>query len=85
MVLGGDGTLLGMAERIARAGADVPILGVNFGSLGFLTEITLPELYRALEAALDGTRDARGARDAARAHDPQQARCSRTTSSSTTS
>jgi NAD+ kinase len=54
VVLGGDGTLIGMAGRIARAGTDVPILGVNFGSLGFLTEITLAELYPALEAALDG-------------------------------
>jgi NAD+ kinase len=54
VVLGGDGTLIGMAGRIARAGTDVPILGVNFGSLGFLTEITLPELYPALEAALEG-------------------------------
>ena len=54
VVLGGDGTLIGMAARVAAAGVDVPILGVNFGSLGFLTEITLPELYDALEAALDG-------------------------------
>jgi NAD+ kinase len=54
VVLGGDGTLIGMAGRIARAGTDVPILGVNFGSLGFLTEITLPELYPSLEAALEG-------------------------------
>ena len=54
-MLGGDGTFIGMAGRIARAEVDVPILGVNFGSLGFLTEITLPELYAALEAVLDGT------------------------------
>jgi NAD+ kinase len=55
VVLGGDGTFIGMAGRIARAGVDVPLLGVNFGSLGFLTEITLPELYPALDAVLDGT------------------------------
>jgi len=55
VVLGGDGTLIGVADLIARAGTDVPILGVNFGSLGFLTEITLPELYDALEATLDGS------------------------------
>jgi NAD+ kinase len=55
VVLGGDGTLIGMADRIAQSGADVPIVGVNFGSLGFLTEITLPELYPSLEAVLGGT------------------------------
>jgi NAD+ kinase len=55
VILGGDGTLIGMAGRIAKAGTDVPILGVNFGSLGFLTEITLPELHDALESTLAGT------------------------------
>jgi NAD+ kinase len=55
VVLGGDGTLIGVADLIARAGTGVPILGVNFGSLGFLTEITLPELYDALEATLTGS------------------------------
>jgi NAD+ kinase len=54
VVLGGDGTLLGMADRIAQAGVDVPILGVNFGSLGFLTEVTLADIQPALEAALGG-------------------------------
>lgn len=55
VVLGGDGTLLAMADRIARGPRDVPILGVNFGSLGFLTEITRPEIFDALGEVLDGT------------------------------
>jgi NAD+ kinase len=55
VVLGGDGTLLATAGRIARAGVRVPILAINFGSLGFLTETTLPELYGSLDAALNGT------------------------------
>ena len=54
VVLGGDGTLLSVADSAAAAGADVPILGVNFGSLGFLTEATLPELDASLEAAVSG-------------------------------
>jgi NAD+ kinase len=54
VLLGGDGTLIGMADRIAASGCDVPILGVNYGSLGFLTEVTLPELYDTLEQALAG-------------------------------
>jgi NAD+ kinase len=52
IVLGGDGTLLAATHLLDRP---VPVVGVNFGSLGFLTEITLPELYPALESVLDGT------------------------------
>jgi NAD+ kinase len=55
IVLGGDGTLLSMATRIARAGRDVPMLGVNFGSLGFLTETRIDELYPTLESVVAGT------------------------------
>ena len=54
VVLGGDGTLLAMADRIAQAGLDIPILGVNFGSLGFLTEIRIDELFPSLQAIVDG-------------------------------
>jgi len=54
VVLGGDGTLLATAGLVARSGRDVPILAVNFGSLGFLTEITRPELQDALAGVLDG-------------------------------
>src|SRR5262245_34835967 len=55
IVLGGDGTLLSMATRIAQSGRDIPILGVNFGSLGFLTETRIDELYPTLESTLNGT------------------------------
>ena len=54
VVLGGDGTLLSMAARIASSGRDIPILGVNFGSLGFLTEIRIDELLPSMENVLDG-------------------------------
>jgi len=52
IVLGGDGTLLSVARIFASA--ETPILGVNLGSLGFLTEIRLADLYATLEGWRSG-------------------------------
>ena len=52
IVLGGDGTMLSIARRLAPLG--VPLIGVNLGRLGFLTDIPLAGLEPTLGAMLDG-------------------------------
>jgi NAD+ kinase len=58
IVLGGDGTLLSAARVVSEAKKDVPILGVNLGSLGFMAEVSLDELYDNLEKAIAGKLEA---------------------------
>ena len=52
LVLGGDGTLLSVARRLA--GRDVPVMGVNFGRLGFLASFRPEEALDSLQKIIDG-------------------------------
>jgi NAD+ kinase len=52
LVLGGDGTMIATARLIGDR--EVPVLGVNYGGLGYLAEFRIEELYHALESILSG-------------------------------
>jgi NAD+ kinase len=52
VVLGGDGTMIGAARMVGDAGT--PVLGVNFGTLGYLAEFTVEDMTAALEAVMAG-------------------------------
>jgi NAD+ kinase len=52
LVLGGDGTMIATAR--AAGDTEVPVLGVNYGGLGYLAEFRIEELYSALESILQG-------------------------------
>jgi NAD+ kinase len=52
LVMGGDGTMIAAARQMGDT--EVPVLGVNYGGLGYLAEFRIEELYAALESILDG-------------------------------
>ena len=52
LVLGGDGTMIATARQMGDT--EVPVLGVNYGGLGYLAEFRIEELYSALESILAG-------------------------------
>jgi NAD+ kinase len=54
VAFGGDGTMLDAAGAVAHSASDVPLLGVNLGRLGFLTEVGRTELVAALDALIAG-------------------------------
>lgn len=53
VILGGDGTMLGIARQLAPF--NVPVVGINHGRLGFITDISLANYEAALSAVLDGS------------------------------
>jgi NAD+ kinase len=53
VILGGDGTLLHIASQASRF--SIPVVGINLGDLGFLTEISKSERYEALEGIMNGS------------------------------
>jgi NAD+ kinase len=52
LVLGGDGTMIATARMVGDH--EVPVLGINYGGLGYLAEFRIEELYSALESILSG-------------------------------
>jgi NAD+ kinase len=52
VVLGGDGTMIGAARMVGEA--ETPVLGVNFGTLGYLADFTVEDMIPALDAVLAG-------------------------------
>lgn len=52
VILGGDGTMISSARLLGDC--DVPVLGINYGSLGYLTEFRFEEMFPAIEAVLAG-------------------------------
>jgi NAD+ kinase len=52
LVLGGDGTMIASARMIGNT--EVPVIGVNYGGLGYLAEFPIEELFSSLEAILSG-------------------------------
>ncbi len=53
VILGGDGTLLHVADQASQY--HIPVVGVNLGGLGFLTEVSVEERFKVLEAILEGS------------------------------
>lgn len=52
LVLGGDGTMIATARMLGER--EVPVLGINYGGLGYLAEFRIEEIYQALESILSG-------------------------------